>query len=343
MLNPLDLLEQRIMSCYHEACDLQAGRMCSPRDVVVYPTLACNHRCLGCDYANLRSCTSMTTDQLFSVVNQVKELGALAWHACGGGEPTLHPDLHLVIEQGAAIGLKFGLLTNGTRLDEPALLAALIRHASYVRVSLESATEATFNAYKRPRQPIDGFQHVVENIRGMIAARNAAGSQMQVGYKFAIGRQNYRDIPAAFDLAEQFGVDSLQIKCLRNVAEELNPRELDEARQMIESGTATHPRLRLIGSLEKTSIRERCWLSPLVPTIAPEGNVYLCCYYRHRQDKHSIGNMFERPLRDLWYSRRHWQAIEQIDPAECNVYDCRMHIYHEIMGELMRDGQLEFV
>ncbi|HUX15199.1 MAG TPA: radical SAM protein [Phycisphaerae bacterium] len=351
MKTALRLLDQRILSCYAEARELACGRMCHPRMVIVYPTYRCNHDCVGCDYAvesmnRAERPAQMATEHFRSVLNQFTAIGVRAWEACGGGEPTLHPDLTEMIIHGSWLGLRFGLLTNGTRLAGP-LVDVLLDHASYCRVSIEAATRETFDRYKRPATAEVGFDAVVRNVRDLIRRRDAARSPLVVSYKFAADVNNWRDVAAAFPLAQELGVDSLQFKAIRNVPSEMDAHTTASATALLHQARQDYPDLSVLGGFDRhvadPADASQCWLSPLAPTVDPRGDVYLCCYYRHRVESHRLGNLFDTPLAEFWGSDEHWRRIQAINPAECVRYDCRFLRYNPAMSEAMTAGQLEFI
>jgi len=84
-------------------------------------------------------------------------------------------------------------------------------------------------------------------------------------------------------------------------------------------------------------------LSPLHVMIDAAGDAFACCYYRHRSEHHRYGNVFERPLRDLWYSAEHLKTINTIRKEECEKYDCRFIKYAEMMEDALAHGELDFL
>jgi MoaA/NifB/PqqE/SkfB family radical SAM enzyme len=243
--------------------------------------------------------------------------------------------------------MSFGVLTNGSMLHK--IQDVLVDYGSYCRVSLESACEETFNVYKRPKSADASFPRVINNVRNLVIARNEASSKLQVGYKFSLDKNNWRDISKAFPLAMELGVDSLQFKRIRNVPSELNAIETVRAMKIIMEGVRQYPNLRVLGvDLQPTVLECGCWLTPIHLLVDPEGYVALCCYYRQRPDwreTHCLGNMFKESLRELWYSQKHWDVLKKIDSRECNKYDCRFHYYNKLMRDLVVDGvgQLDFI
>ena len=78
-------------------------------------------------------------------------------------------------------------------------------------------------------------------------------------------------------------------------------------------------------------------------TVDARGDVYLCCYFRHRAERHAIGNVYDQAFRELWASDRHRAAIAGIDPGECSALDCRFIRYHDVVDTWMKDDQFSFI
>lgn len=344
----LDWLKLRVLSCYQEAVMLKNGQMPPPRMAIVYPTYVCNHNCRGCDYSEQNRLKVMyTKDQFKSLIDQLQDIGVKAIEFCGGGEPTLHPDLPEMIDWIINYGISFGLLTNGTNLNEK-IRKRLISHGSYCRISLESATEKTFNLYKRPSNENAGFKKVVGNIRKLIKERNNHNPKpkLQISMKFSVDKNNYLDAPQALSLGKKLRVDSVQFKLIRNMPSEIKDKKtIDWLYKQIERAKTKFPNLRVMPDFAKSILRTKCWLSPLQVTIDPFGDAFICCYYRHRLNKHRLGNVFKDGLKNIWFSKTHWEKINQINPKDCNKYDCRFHYYNELMEALViKDiGQLYFI
>jgi radical SAM protein with 4Fe4S-binding SPASM domain len=344
-----DYLKLRVLSFYHEALMLKEGHMPAPRMAILYPTYACNHRCIGCDYSELNQRgKSLSPAEMDHVIDELLAIGIRSIEFCGGGEPTLHPTLPAVIDRLVEHGVAFGLLTNGTNLTDE-LIEQLVLHGSYCRVSVEAASRRIFDIYKQPSSGKTGFDAVIDGIAGLVAARNGSSAPhaLQISYKYSVDMNNFEDVLPAVALADSLQVDSIQFKCIRNVPSEIrDDRLIARLQKEIADARLLHSRLPILENLGKSSLTKcRCWLSPLQLTVDPYGDVFICCYYRHRRERHRLGNLFERRLQEIWYSQEHWQKIKQIDVEECNRYDCRFHAYNELMHEFVveDEGQFAFI
>jgi radical SAM protein with 4Fe4S-binding SPASM domain len=345
----LDFLDLRVLSFYKEALMLRDGVMPAPRMCILYPTYACNHRCAGCDYARLNGGgKTLTRAELSHVMDELLSLGIKSVEFCGGGEPTLHPRLGEAMDRCIQGGVAFGLLTNGTNLT-PELRARLVAHGSYCRISVEAASAPVFDRYKKPVNRDAGFDVVLRNIGDLVAARQAGrpATRLQISYKYSVDMNNYEDVLEAVEVACGLKVDSVQFKCVRNVPSEIRDQALiARLREGLRQRRDACPGLRILDNLERSRLTKcRCWLSALQLTVDAFGDVYICCYYRHRMDRHRLGNLLVRSLKDIWYSQEHWQKIGQIELEDCNKYDCRFHRYNELMHALVIEdvGQLSFI
>lgn len=339
-------LQSRILTHYPEARMILDKKMPPPRTAIVYPTYVCNQDCLWCEYSheNYNENTIMSNERLRQVIDELHDLGVQGVEFCGGGEPTLHPLLPELVRDMKNRGMSIGLLTNGTRLKGE-LASALVDCASYVRVGYDGATKETFEKVKRPKTSSAGYDAVCTNVRNMIALRAERGAGVQISIKVVLDQNNYHEIDECVALAVDLGVDSVQFKAARLVDSELNEAQCEEVNAALDAARERYPEMTVVGGTKKLNMTQKCWLTPLQVTIDTLGEVYLCCYYRHRKESHTIGNIFQNSLEEMWGAQGHWDAIDGIEPRECNNLDCRFVNYNAIMSELMieRDAQFEFI
>jgi len=342
-----DYLKSRVLTFYHEAKMIRDRQMPPPRMAIVYPTYVCNQDCLWCEYnsENTEHHTIMSKEQLRQLANDLHELQIESVEFCGGGEPTLHPILPEVIRDlKENKGISVGLITNGTKLKGE-LASAVVDCCSYVRVGFDGGTAETSNAVKRPKTPEARFESVVENLRNLLALRNERDSVCRISMKIVVDQNNMHELEECVKLACELGLDSIQFKAARLVASEVTEEQDEAINEELVRLRKAYPAMVILGGTMKINMETKCWLTPFQVTIDTLGDVYLCCYYRHRKERHSIGNCFERDLKELWYADRHWEAIDGIKPCECNNLDCRFVPYNRILDKLMVEehGQFEFI
>jgi MoaA/NifB/PqqE/SkfB family radical SAM enzyme len=326
-ISPLDL---RILSHYPQLRAIERGEIPFPRTAILYPVYGCNLDCVGCEYAadNSDGLTFFPERRLISLLHELADVGVEGVELCGGGEPTLHPGFAAAVEEGGRRGLRFGLLTNGTAFTER-LLERVARHLSYVRVTFDAADEAVYSVV-RPSKGKSPWPNVLEGFSALLRARRD-GSPREVSVKFLVNRHNRHQIAEAADLALRLGADGIQFKALRHDPAALTPEETIDAERAIVDARACLAPFPVTGTVQKTTMHRSCKLTPLQVTIDAYGDVFLCCYYTLRRERHTIGSILEQPFRQLWGSRRHREAIAGITPKECSVFDCRFVRYHDVL------------
>ena len=349
-------LDYRILTCYEEAKKILGGvEMPNPRMAVLYPTYACNHNCNSCDYGEVNFLNKAEKPAMWNlaegnrVIKEIVKGGFSSVEWCGGGEPTLYPYLNEMIHKHLDCGLPFGMLTNGTKLQGE-LAETIAEHGTYCRISIESATEESFNLYKKPRTPQASFSTVVKNVTDLCRMRDELGSKLSISYKYVIDNTNFYDVFNAFELAQQMGVDCLQFKLVSNVPGRIpNGEQINYIMEQIDLGSDLYPDVTMRNQFDRTFLKEEagtdkgaCWMCPMFPVIEAEGNVMMCCYFRPRYDRHCIGNIFENTWDEIWGSKRHWEAMKNIKREECNMYDCRYHGFNLMMKKLIADGEGQF-
>lgn len=339
--HPLDL---RILSYYPEIRAIQAGAIPFPRMAILYPVYGCNLDCMGCEYGadNAKGLILLESDRFLRLVDELADVGVEGIEFCGGGEPTLHPAFIEAVEHGAARGVRFGLLTNGTALAE-AFRRRALRHFAYVRVTLDAADEHTY-ARVRPAKGRNPWKKVLGNIAAMVEERRRQALRLDLSIKFLISRENRGQLRPAVQLACDLGVDAIQFKALRLHPAELTPdEEIAVDAELAALRAEFSGVVAVIGSVRKLEMTRSCMLTPLQVTIDARGDTYLCCYFRHRAERHAIGNIYDHAFRELWAADRHRAAIAGIEPKECSAFDCRFVRYHDVIDAWMRDDQFSFI
>ncbi len=143
-----------------------------PKRIIVEPTNACNLKCGFCGNANmLRKWSFLDVDLYRQLLDEMSELGIprITLHTIG--EPTMHPELPLLVKLARAHGLIVTLSTNGTRLTQEYCEALVDAAPHILSVSLDAATPETF---ERIREGIDA-REVQAGLRRLRQVRDERG------------------------------------------------------------------------------------------------------------------------------------------------------------------------
>jgi cyclic pyranopterin phosphate synthase len=302
-----------------------------PRSIEIAITAQCNLACIGCRYGrDFMAGHQLPYAIVRGVLDDARALGV--WDIrLYGGEPLLHPDLPRMVEHAGGLGLQTHVTTNGMLLRQKvdALWAAGLRTITLGFYG----TGATYDAYVQRRAR---FQVLEAGVR---AARDKYGSALRMRVNWLLKRPTctVADLHAALDFARRYDL-RMQIDLVHYSLPyftEGPDRMLQfrpEDRPAIDAVVAELLRIkeeepeRLHHSLEGLrSIPDWVLLGPdmRVPCdayqmlwVGADGSVQLCYV------TFPLGNLHERPLRDLLFTPAHRLAARAAYDLACGNCHC---------------------
>ena len=172
------------------------------------PTNACNFRCPFC-FTGKRLSSATGRMSLETVDKIVDQLGDYIYYVNfrGSGEPLLHPDLPEIIRRFNRKKIFTVVSTNASLLDEERAEALIRSELDYLIVSIDGATEKTYDRYR-----VGGrFSEVCENVRNFLSLRSKFKRAIpKVEWQYVVFKHNLAELPAARKMAEEMGVDYLE-------------------------------------------------------------------------------------------------------------------------------------
>lgn len=331
MINPV------VYGLQKEVEDLQFGKICRPKMAILIPTYKCNQLCKYCFFKHNNNGTIVSKKQMLNIIDQLNELGVRAIEFCGGGEPTLMPEICEVVEYASQLGMNIGLLTNGVNFTDE-IAETFLKYSTYVRFSLDTVNP---ELYKKIRGK-DDCETVVSNIEQAFILKQRYDYMCQISLKIALYKEiGLKEIQEVFNFARGKRVFSVQVK---NTWDENGNyynnslSRIDVYRQIKTYGIKF---VKNIGN--KRKMKDQCWINPIQISVDAYGDCYVCCNFQGREDKHKFGNLFEKPLIELWGSGRHKAAIRLTKMYECMKFDCRLMKYMEDAKHQIKTGEWHFV
>lgn len=165
------------------------------------------HRCpLQCAYCSnpvelLKANREMATEAWLALFDQAADLGVLQIHL-SGGEPTLRPDLEVLVERLANRGVYTNLITAGVSLAEGRMEALAQAGLDHVQVSFQGAFAPTTEKIGNHRGAHEKKMETARQVR-------AAGLPLTINAP--IHRHNIEEVPAFIDLALALDAERLEI------------------------------------------------------------------------------------------------------------------------------------
>ena len=275
-------------------------------------TTACNYACDHCvDMDILNTGIRYDHDTLMRSLSELAARGLRSVIVIGGGEPTVYPQFADSIRHLKRLGLKIGIVTNGSYMDRILGIADCLDERDWVRLSLDSGTDATFQAMHKPKRAL-----TLDDICAGVPPVKRRNRSFGVGFSYIIVwkeceannttiHENVHEIVTATERARRYEFDYISFKpfltrALRNNAEIVGlTREeervdpiMAEIRRQVDSAktleTAT------FGVLESTNLKvlengtyqnytqqpRNCHMQHFRQVLSPLG-LYNCPVYRH--------------------------------------------------------------
>jgi len=302
-------------------------------------TERCTWRCSHCYQSEPAS--DLSLEELFKILDQCNAL-IKKWKLFGrthinltGGEPFTRKDIFPFLERVSAdaklYGYRWGLMANGSLLDEENLIRLKWLGLRSLQVSLEGM--------EKNNDEIRGegsFGKVIGAIKMLVAA------DITAVVSFTLTKKNMGDVPPLMNLCEKLGVTSLGLRRLipwgrgKGLEEYmLQPRELKEfylgIKETHKKMTARKSRLRVGIGCESGIFNEDILADPdsAMPahlcgvaagrciTIMANGDVMHC-----RRMPIVMGNALKDNLYDVWYSQP-MRGLRDLDKLHPYCRKCR--------------------
>uniref|UniRef100_A0A7C3UY57 Pre-heme d1 synthase n=1 Tax=Desulfobacca acetoxidans TaxID=60893 RepID=A0A7C3UY57_9BACT len=298
------------------------------KPVVVWNvTRRCNLKCLHC-YAQAEAAAApdeLSPAEGLALLDDLKQFGVPVV-LFSGGEPLMRPDLFDLVAYTVAQGMRAVISTNGTLISQEAALRLKDLGLSYVGISLDG----TENTHDRFRGKKGAFAAALAGVR------RCQEVGLKVGLRFTLNRANFREVPAIFDLVEEYRIPRICFYhlvysgrgsgLLDQALSHLETRETVDlicarTRRLFDRGLpvevltvdnhADGPYIylkllkedpqRAAAVLELLQMNEGNNSGRGIGCVSWEGSVHADQFWRHL----SFGNVRERPFSEIWTDLSH--------------------------------------
>jgi radical SAM protein with 4Fe4S-binding SPASM domain len=332
---------------YHlpRVADWLAGRPVYPIAMEVSPSGSCNHRCLFCavDYLEYQP-RFLAADIIKARLTELAGLGLKSVMFAGEGEPLLHRDIAGIVAHTRAAGIEAALVSNAALLREE-LARALLPNLTWLKVSCNAGTAATYTAVHRTRP--EDFERVMANLAAAVRIRREGGLACTIGIQLLLLPENAHEVAALAARAREIGLDYLVVKPYSHFDRSKTTRYRDiryeEYRGLAEQvralATASfdvifrEETMRLHDEAERTY--GRCLALPFYSYIDAGGTVWGCKEYLG-DERFAFGNINEQSFREIWDGPRR-AAVTKFVAEELDVRGCRTNCRLDKMNRWLWD------
>ncbi len=276
-------------------------------------TRECNMKCSHC-YINATDRkleNELNTEEAKNLMDQIYQVSRPLL-ILSGGEPLLRPDIYELIKYGSKIGLKMGLGSNGSLIDEAAAAKLKAAGIATVSISLDSNVPAQH----------DEFRGVAGAWEKAVEACNALRrNNVLVQVNTTLTQQNYNQIDDIMSLAESIGVENFHLFFLVPTGRgtklaDISPEQYEEMITKTFAKTANHtlnvrpscaPQFMRIAKGMGLDMRQ--WIRGCIAglyycRVYPNGDVTPCPYLPIK-----LGNVREKSFKDIWFNSEVFKAL----------------------------------
>jgi mycofactocin radical SAM maturase len=268
-------------------------------------TYACDLACIHClSSSGRRDPRELTTAEAVKVIDEMRAMQVF-YVNIGGGEPTIRPDFHDLVDHATSNGVGVKFSTNGSRMDGATARRLAALDCTDVQISLDGADEATNDAVRGPGSwttAIAAMDHLAD----------AGFGPFKISV--VITRHNVTQLDRFEALAARYGAE-LRLTRLRPAGRgastwhQLHPlphQQVDLYHWLLDRpGVLTGDSFFHLNALGEANLPglNLCGAGRVVCLIDPVGDVYACPFVLH--DRFRAGN-----VRDEGGFARVWTASE---------------------------------
>ncbi len=317
--------------------------------VDIQPTSTCNQKCVHCSnkIRNERN-HHLSKEVMDQIHDDLEYLGAKGIIYSGGGEPLSWNDNTLVdYIKGRKISAKIALVTNGVLFNR-VLEADILDRFFFIEFSLNSHDSEMYKLVANA--DASQFDDVTKFVRDGIQLKKRMSMEYPViNGKAVFNKKNYLCVNEIYSYLKSFDFDYTFLR-LANNYEENNDVELtdlmkNDMKNIIIEKMQLNDKEAIINQLFSSNQEmkaNKCWTLDLNHNaiISTDGNVYICSPSQGNLE-YSIGNVNEKPLKEIWNSSKHQEVRDKLHEAmrtgKCFIGACRHNKFNLTIDEYLNN------
>ena len=293
-------------------------------------TRECNMKCSHC-YINAtdkRLNNELTTQEAKNLMHQIYEVSRPLL-ILSGGEPLLREDIFELIKYGSKIGLKMGLGSNGSLIDEKTARKLKKSGITTVSISLDSHIPAQHDEF---RGVSGAWEKAVE------ACKALRKNNVLVQVNATLTQQNYNQIDEIMSLSESIGVENFHLFFLvptgrGNKLTDISPEKYEEMITKTFAKTKNHslnvrpscaPQFMRIAQGMGLDMRQ--WIRGCIAglyycRIYPNGDVTPCPYLPIK-----LGNVRQESFSQIWFNSKVFKNLRDPNSLKGKCGACEYRV-----------------
>lgn len=179
--------------------------------ICFYLTYRCNLACQGClrlaprlSYLKDNQRKDMSFDHFKKILELCPNTKDITM--AGIGEPLLNKDFFSMIDYALESGLSIFLCSNFLSIKDQKF-KKILHDNLHINISLKAKNEKDF--VKNTRSNKENYHKQLANIKKLVVAKKAKGSQGIITLSYVVGVHNFKDMEKVIQTGKQLGVDKI--------------------------------------------------------------------------------------------------------------------------------------
>lgn len=305
-----------------------------PDYIEVETTTMCDMKCAMCENTHWNEKAEHMSLKDFTFI--LDQFPKLKWIGVTGiGQSFLNKDFMPIIKLCKKRKIYVEIFDNFMYLDYPKAKEMVKWGMDKIYVSLDAATKETYEKIRKN----SNWEATMKNIKDFDRAKKESNAYFpELWFHFIVSKYNIHELKPYIDMINELDVDVKQIqfsRCLHNfkeikdqfveISDELKNEIVDYAKDF---GIKVSWN---VNAAENRAPLDLCSLWTM-PFIFVDGTVIPCCSLNEQNDRPwqrrtSLGNIFEKPFREIWYGEKYKNMIKGIKEGKCPAECARCQIY----------------
>lgn len=310
-----------------------------PPFIEIEPTTRCNHRCLMCEHTYWgEPGRDMSFNEFKMIVDQFPNL---KWAGLSGiGASLVNKDfLRMVKYLKETSNPMIELVDTFFLMDGEAAQKVVDSDVDIYFISMCGATAKTYNKVMAGSD----FDTVVANLKRLAALKKERATRLPIlNLHYIVNSHNIHEMEDFLDLVHSLDIGQYEVlySPLLHSFNEVNGLVVDIPDELIARVRKKAEELDILIDFNCNMPKVKPPVSNCVQWIMPfifvTGHVIPCCAaneinQRGFQKEHSMGNVFEKSFRDIWYGEKFIEFRQKIRRGEAPI-QCRNCTIYDVTG-----------
>ncbi|NUU94979.1 radical SAM protein [Marinitoga sp. 1135] len=279
-----------------------------------YCPLNCNY-CFG-NFNSNNTKKYLPTEKVISIIEEAEELGKVEYVSLSGGDPIAHSGLAKIINFLEKKRINYEVSTKGTILSKEKIIELVDAGLRNIQISIDAWEPEKWSRITGLKK--EDFNKVIE------AFYWCNVFNIKTRGRITLSKENLNDLEILFQKLPFLGVEEIRVVPILPIgrgilSQTLTENEIKYAISLKEKYEKIYNgSIKITYGLQKFAKNITCGGAKVAMQICSDGEVILCDVVEGiNKSAFSYGNIFEKSIKDIWFSEKANRFRYNLDLKEC--------------------------